>query len=89
MRHSSLVSAGIRLAYDGGVTLRQLQRECASKRTEYLIARQVYAEVTRLAVADRTALERELQQAMLEYYRVHGALHEQLRARGRSTPRLH
>jgi hypothetical protein len=63
------------------VTLRQLQRDCAQKRAEYLIARQVYSEATRLAVADRSALERELQEAMLGYYAAHGALHETLRRR--------
>lgn len=66
------------------MTLRQLQRDCAQKRAEYLIARQVYAEATRLAVADRSALERELQEAMLGYYAAHGALHETLR---RHSPR--
>lgn len=59
--------------------LRVLQRECAHKRWEYQIARQVYAEVTRLAVADRTALELELREALLAYYTAHGALHAALR----------
>jgi hypothetical protein len=67
-------------------TLRQLQRACALKRSEYLIARQVYSEVTRLAVADRSALERELHDAILDYYSAHGALHEQLRRRGPKQP---
>lgn len=71
------------------MTLKQLQRECATKRSEYLIARQMYSEVTRLAVPDPTAIERELQQAMLEYYRAHGTLREQLRQRGLGTTRLH
>ncbi len=55
--------------------LRILQRECAYKRWEYQIARQVYAEATRLAVADRTALELELKEAIVAYYIAHGALH--------------
>ncbi|MGH2376915.1 MAG: hypothetical protein ACRDGT_00375 [Candidatus Limnocylindria bacterium] len=66
--------------------LRTLQRECAHKRWEYQIARQVYDEVTRLAVADRTALERELKEALVAYYAAHGALHSALRG---SSDRLH
>lgn len=63
--------------------LRALRRECADKRHEYVQARQVYAQVTRLAVADRTALEHELRNAMLAYYSAHGALHEALRGQAR------
>lgn len=63
--------------------LRGLQRECAHKRWEYQIARQVYAEVTRLAVADRSALERELREALVAYYTAHGALHSALRGERR------
>jgi len=70
------------------MTLRQLQKDCAQKRAEYQIARQVYSEATRLAVADRTALERELQEALLGYYSAHGALHETLRRRVRRGSRL-
>lgn len=65
---------------------RGLQRECALKRWEYQIARQVYAEVTRLAVADRSALERELREALVAYYKAHGALHSALRG---EVHRLH
>lgn len=64
------------------MTLKQIRRDCAHKRSEYLIARQVYSEVTRLAVADRSALERELRDALVDYYAAHGALHEMLRRRG-------
>jgi hypothetical protein len=71
------------------VTLKQLQKDCAEKRAEYQIARQVYSEVTRLAVADRSALERELHEAMLGYYAAHGALHETLRRRVQRRSRLH
>ncbi len=71
------------------MTLRQLQRDCAHKRSEYLIARQVYSEVTRLAVPDRTALEAELRDAMLAYYGAHGALHSLLRERAAPESRLH
>ena len=63
--------------------LRFLQRECAYKRWEYQIARQVYAEATRLAVADRTALELELREALVAYYAAHGALHSALHGRDR------
>lgn len=66
--------------------LRGLRRECANKRWEYQIARQVYAEATRLAVADRSALERELREALVAYYRAHGALHSALRG---GSHRLH
>ena len=69
------------------MALRELQRECAHKRWEYQIARQVYVEVTRLAVEDRSALEHELRQALIAYYRAHGALHSALRAR--SVQALH
>lgn len=71
------------------MTLKRLQKDCAQKRAEYQIARQVYAEATRLAVADTSALERELQQAMLGYYAAHGALHETLRRRVERKARLH
>lgn len=81
---------GTRLASVLGVRLRELRRDCAYKRSEYLIARQVYSEVTRLAVADTSALERELRDAILDYYAAHGALHEKLRERGdRLGARLH
>jgi hypothetical protein len=70
------------------VTLRKLQRDCAHKRSEYLIARQVYSEVTRLAVPDRSALEGELRDAMLAYYGAHGALHAVLRERRARGQRL-
>lgn len=77
-------------AFALGVRLREPRRDCANKRTEYLIARQVYSEVTRLAVVDRSALERELRDAILDYYAAHGALHEKLRERGdRQGARLH
>lgn len=66
--------------------LRVLQRECAHKRWEYQIARQVYAEVTRLAVADKSALERELREALVAYYTAHGALHSALH---KEVDRLH
>lgn len=71
------------------MTLKKLQKDCAQKRAEYQIARQVYSEATRLAVADTSALERELQQAMLGYYAAHGALHESLRLRAGTKARLH
>lgn len=67
----------------GGMTLRGLRLECATRRTEYRLARLVHTEVARLAVPDRTALERELREAMLSYYAAHGALHEALRRRRR------
>lgn len=76
------------LASSVGVTLRQLRRDCAHKRAEYLIARQIHAEVTRLAVPDRTALEVELRDALIAYYGAHGALHEMLRRR-EANARLH
>lgn len=63
------------------VTLRELQRDCAHKRWEYLLARLVYSEVTRLAVQDRSALEGELRDALVAYYTAHGALHTKLRER--------
>lgn len=69
--------------------LRALQRDCAHKRWEYQLARQVYAEVTRLAVSDRRALERELKEALLAYYAAHGALHAALRDRAARRQRLH
>lgn len=68
--------------------LRAIRRDCAHKRWEYQLARQVYAEATRLAVNDRSALEHELKQALLAYYSAHGALHAALRVRGRGA-RLH
>jgi hypothetical protein len=72
------------------VTLRELRRECAHKRAEYQIARQVRSTVALLAVRDLTALETELRDALLAYYSAHGALHEKLRAGGsREHKRLH
>jgi hypothetical protein len=68
--------------------LRAIRRDCAHKRWEYQLARQVYAEVTRLSVHDRSALERELKEALLAYYRAHGALHAALRAHADGA-RLH
>jgi len=52
------------------------------------IARQVCSEATRLAAADRSALERELQEAMLGHYAAHGAPRETLRRSVRREPRL-
>lgn len=69
------------------MTVHALRRDCARKRSEYLIARQVYVEVTRLSVRDRTALEDELKAAMVAYYSAHGALHSALR--GGQTGPLH
>ena len=63
------------------MTLRQLQRECARKRAEYAQATLVLSTVADLEVRDRRALVFELRDAMLEYYRIHGALHELLRQR--------
>ena len=75
---NALAASGLHHTWD--VTeLRGLQRECALKRWEYQIARQVYVEVTRLAVADKTALELELREALVAYYAAHGALHSALR----------
>jgi hypothetical protein len=59
--------------------LRELRRDCAQKRWEYQIARQVYAEVSRLSVPDTSAVERELKEALVAYYSAHGALHSALR----------
>lgn len=63
--------------------LRAIRRDCAHKRWEYQLARQVYVEAGRLAVHDRRALEHELKEALLAYYSAHGALHAALRANGR------
>lgn len=69
--------------------LRALRRECAHRRWEYQIARQVYYEVSRLAVPDTRAVEQELKQAMVAYYSAHGALHSALRALNSHSGRLH
>ncbi len=56
------------------------RRECAEKRTDYLHARDVYGEATRLVgVRDLSALEGELHDALLAYYAAHGALHGAMR----------
>ena len=68
------------------MTLRELQRECAHRRAEYAQARQVLSTVALLEVRDRRALIGELRDAMLDYYRVHGALHGRLR---QQRQRLH
>jgi hypothetical protein len=62
--------------------LQQLRRDCAHKRWEYQIARRVYAEVSRLSVPDTTAVQRELKEALVAYYRAHGALHSAMRSTG-------
>lgn len=71
------------------MALRDLRRDCAHKRWEYQIARQVYAEATRLAVQDRSALEHELKEALVAYYTAHGALHAALRQRDTQGRYLH
>ena len=72
---------GIADAYARGMTLRELQRECAHLRWDYQLARGVRSAVTRLEVADTTALEHEEQEALIAYYAAHSALHSKLRER--------
>jgi len=69
------------------MTIKQLQKDCAMKRSEYQMARQVLTTVAHLPVRDRTALEAELRDAILAYYTAHGHLHARLKGRGES--RLH
>ncbi len=60
--------------------LKSLRRDCAHKRSEYLHARDLFAQVRPLPV-DPTALRDELAFAALAYYAAHGALHDAFRGR--------
>lgn len=62
--------------------LQLLRRDCAHKRWEYRIARQVFTQVSRLSVRDTSAVQRELKEALVAYYTAHGALHSALRSGG-------
>lgn len=62
------------------MTVDQLRRQCAEKRDRYQHARAMYQEALRLVpLNDLTALRGELEQALIAYYAVHGALHSAIR----------